>query len=109
MNRHITLRQFRYFLLHIAVAESSSVAATSRMLYIAQSAITKSILELEDALGVSLFERSPRAWCSRPTATASSPVRARCSQPWPTRPGLHRAKPSPLSGPLAIGVTTSRT
>mgnify|MGYP006193983145 CR=1 FL=1 len=47
MNRHITLKQFRYFL---AVAESDSVAAASRMLNIAQSAITKSVLELEDAL-----------------------------------------------------------
>ncbi|MDO9505390.1 MAG: LysR family transcriptional regulator [Hydrogenophaga sp.] len=57
MNRHITLKQFRYFL---AVAESDSVAAASRMLSIAQSAITKSVLELEDELGLVLFERSPK-------------------------------------------------
>jgi len=57
MNRHLTLKQFRYFL---AVAESDSVAAASRMLNIAQSAITKSVLELEDALGLQLFERSPK-------------------------------------------------
>lgn len=63
MNRHITLRQFRYF---IAVAESSSVAAASRMLNIARSAITKSILELEDALGVRLFERSRKGMVLTP-------------------------------------------
>lgn len=57
MNRHLTLKQFRYFL---TVAESDSVAAASRMLNIAQSAITKSILELEDELGLVLFERSPK-------------------------------------------------
>ncbi len=57
MNRHITLKQFRYFL---AVAESDSVAAASRMLSIAQSAITKSVLELEDELGLVLFERSTK-------------------------------------------------
>jgi len=57
MNRHLTLKQFRYFL---AVAETDSVAAASRMLNIAQSAITKSVLELEDALGLVLFERSPK-------------------------------------------------
>ena len=43
MNRNVTLRQFRYF---VAVAELASVAAASRELNIAQSAITKSILDL---------------------------------------------------------------
>lgn len=57
MSSHITLRQFRYF---IAVAEGGSVAAASRALNIAQSAVTKSMQELEDELGQRLFERSPR-------------------------------------------------
>ena len=56
-HRHVTLRQFRYF---IAVAESGSVASASRMLDIAQSALTKSLLELESELGNSLFERSSK-------------------------------------------------
>ena len=56
-HRHITLRQFRYF---IAVAEGGSVASASRMLDIAQSALTKSLLELEAELGNSLFERSSK-------------------------------------------------
>lgn len=55
--RHVTLRQFRYF---IAVAESGSVAAASRMLAIAQSAVTKSMQELEDALGARLFVRTSK-------------------------------------------------
>ena len=55
--RHLTLRQFRYF---IAVAESGSVAAASRMLAIAQSAVTKAMQELEDALGTRLFERTSK-------------------------------------------------
>ena len=37
-----------------------SVAAASRMLSIAQSALTKSLLELESELGSELFERSSR-------------------------------------------------
>jgi DNA-binding transcriptional LysR family regulator len=61
--RHITLRQFRYF---IAVAESGSVAAASRMLSIAQSALTKSLLELEAELGSTLFERSSRGMALTP-------------------------------------------
>jgi DNA-binding transcriptional LysR family regulator len=57
MQKHITLRQFRYFL---AVSETASVAAAARMLNIAQSAVTKSVLELEDTLGLKLFERSSK-------------------------------------------------
>ena len=38
--RRATLRQFRYF---VAVAESGAVAAASRTLNIAQSALTKAI------------------------------------------------------------------
>lgn len=59
----MTLRQFRYF---VAVAESGSVAAASRLLNIAQSAVTKSMQELEDELGRRLFERSPRGMLLTP-------------------------------------------
>lgn len=57
MSRHITLKQFRYFL---AVSETASVASAARMINIAQSAVTKSIQELEESLGVKLFMRSSR-------------------------------------------------
>mgnify|MGYP000482219411 CR=1 FL=1 len=57
MQRHITLKQFRYFL---AVSETASVAGAARMINIAQSAVTKSIQELEESLGVFLFERNSR-------------------------------------------------
>ena len=40
MQRHFTLKQFRYF---VAVAESASVAGAARVLNIAQSAVTRSI------------------------------------------------------------------
>jgi DNA-binding transcriptional LysR family regulator len=62
-HRHVTLRQFRYF---IAVAESGSVASASRMLNIAQSALTKSLLELESEVGSSLFARSSRGMALTP-------------------------------------------
>lgn len=62
-HRHVTLRQFRYF---IAVAESGSVASASRMLNIAQSALTKSLLELESEVGSSLFARSSKGMALTP-------------------------------------------
>jgi DNA-binding transcriptional LysR family regulator len=57
MNRNITLKQFRYFL---AVSETSSVASAARMINIAQSAVTKSVQELEESLGVRLFDRTSK-------------------------------------------------
>lgn len=62
-HRHVTLRQFRYF---VAVAESGSVASASRMLNIAQSALTKSLAELEAELGSVLFVRSSKGMTLTP-------------------------------------------
>src|SRR3954471_20677338 len=44
----------------LAVAEASSVRAAARSLGVAQSALTRSIQELERELGVPLFERQAR-------------------------------------------------
>ena len=102
-HRNITLRQFRYF---IAVAESSSVAAASRMLSIAQSAITKSILELEDTLGFALFERSPKGMVLTPDGHRFLASARKVLSAVADATRLHRAEPAPLSGPLSIGVTS---
>jgi hypothetical protein len=48
VSTHITLRQFRHF---IAAAGNGSAAAVSRMLAIARSVLTKSMLEPEAELG----------------------------------------------------------
>ena len=74
MSRHITLKQFRYFL---AVSETSSVAAAARMINIAQSAVTKSVQELEDSLGVKLFMRSSRGMVLTQKAIAFKPMEAK--------------------------------
>ena len=104
MTPHITLRQFRYF---IAVAESGSVAAASRMLNIAQSALTKSMQELEQQLGQRLFERSSKGMLltapgHRFLASARKVIGAVADAS-----RLHRAEGSqPLQGTLSIGVTS---
>jgi DNA-binding transcriptional LysR family regulator len=103
-HRHITLRQFRYF---IAVAETGSVAAASRMLAIAQSAVTKSLQELEDELGTALFERSSRGMALTPEGhrflASSRKVLAAVADATRLHAGEQTAQ---LSGRLAIGVTS---
>jgi DNA-binding transcriptional LysR family regulator len=104
LRSNITLRQFRYF---IAVAESGSVAAASRMLNIAQSALTKSMQELEDELGQRLFERSAKGMTltapgHRFLASARKVIGAVADA---TR--LHTTDDAaPVQGALAIGVTS---
>ncbi|MGL4573446.1 MAG: LysR family transcriptional regulator [Burkholderiaceae bacterium] len=103
MAQNVTLRQFKYF---IAVAESNSTASASRMLSIAQSAITKSILELEDTLGIALFERSPRGMTLTPEGHRFL-VRARkVIAAVADATHMERTETEALSGTLTIGVTS---
>jgi DNA-binding transcriptional LysR family regulator len=103
MQRHVTLKQFRYFL---AVSETASVAAAARMINIAQSAVTKSIQEVEDKLGVKLFERTARGMVltqdgHRFQASARKVIAAVAEAGQ-----LGRGRPEALSGSLTIGVTS---
>lgn len=102
--RHVTLRQFRYF---IAVAESGSVASASRMLNLAQSALTKSLAELEAELGSVLFERSSKgmALTAQGHRFLASARKVIASVADALR--LHGGDATPeLTGVLAVGVTS---
>lgn len=106
MSSHITLRQFRYF---IAVAESGGVAAASRMLNIAQSAVTTSMQELEGELGRTLFARSSRGMRLTPQGhrflVSARLVLATVAEATREHGGDDDAAAG-LTGPLAVGVTS---
>ena len=50
----MTLRQIRHF---IAVAETGSISAAAQAVFISQSTLTLAIQQLEEEIGVSLFNR----------------------------------------------------
>lgn len=103
MQRHFTLKQFRYFL---AVSETGSVASAARMINIAQSALTRSILELESTLGMAVFERTPKGMeltqaGHRFQASARKVISAVAEAGM-----VDRGRPEALTGSLTIGVTS---
>jgi DNA-binding transcriptional LysR family regulator len=99
---NVTLRQFRYF---IAVADCGSVSAASRQLSIAQSAITTSVQELEDSVGLRLFERSSRGVTLTPDGHRFLANARRVIAAVADATHALRAQPAELAGTLAIGVT----
>lgn len=103
MHRHFTFKQFRYFL---AVAESGSVAAAARMVNIAQSAMTKSILELEATLGLPLFERSARGMRLTPHGYRFQASARKVISAVAEAGELGDGGEAPLTGQLTIGVTS---
>lgn len=103
MQRHFTLKQFRYFL---AVSEAASVAGAARMLNIAQSAVTKSIQELEDTLGLPLFERSARGMGLTEPGHRFQASARKVLAAVAEAGRIDRDRTETLSGNLTIGVTS---
>jgi len=60
MDKSLSIQQIRYF---IAVVEYRNFTAAASSLYISQPALSKSIKQLEEDLGVQLIERSFHAIC----------------------------------------------
>lgn len=58
--------RFRHLQLLVTLSEAGSLHAASKILNQTQSAMSKSLIEIESAFGFLLFERSPRGIC--PTA-----------------------------------------
>ena len=57
LSAYLTLRQMRVL---VAVAEQGGVVKAAQSLHLAQPAISRSLHQLENALGMPLFDRSPR-------------------------------------------------
>ena len=99
---NVTLRQFRYF---IAVADCASVSAAARQLNISQSAITTAVQQLEDDVGVRLFERNSRGVTLTPDGHRFLSSARRVIAAVADATHALRAQPNALAGQLTIGVT----
>lgn len=56
MAKEVTLKQLRYF---VAAADTGQFSMAATVSHVSQSAVTNAVLQLEDAVGVRLFERLP--------------------------------------------------
>ena len=89
------------------MAETGSVAAASRMLNIAQSAVTTAMIELEAELGNQLFERSSKGMLLTPQGHRFLVSARKVISSVADATRLHASEPAEgLSGVLSIGVTS---
>ena len=74
-----TLRQLEYF---VAVGETGSIGKAAEREFIAASAVSKRLAELESALGTALLYRHARGVDLTPAGQACCTMPAACSTGW---------------------------
>lgn len=94
----MSLAQLTYF---VAVAEEQHLTRAAKRLHVSQPPLTRQIQQLEDELGVQLFERSPRGMRLLPHGeTLLERARQILDLVERTRKELGGSRPEP---PVAVG------
>src|SRR5208337_1317320 len=87
----------------VAVVDTGSVGRAALRLKLTQSAISRRVQRLEEALGVALLDRDSKP--ARPTREGEAAY-ARCMAVLRATDALARGALTPAAGPLRIGVSS---
>jgi len=98
-----TLRQLQFF---VACAEAGSVSGAARALSISQSSVTEALIGLEEDLGVRLFDRRARGLDLTHKGSLFLRHAAQILGDVANAREAFRDETAPLSGRLALGVTS---
>lgn len=97
------IRVLRYFL---TVAREETISRAADILHITQPTLSRQLSQMEEDMGVRLFERGPRKISSPPRAASCAAAPRRSSSWWArqrTRSAI-RTRPFPASSPSAAAI-----
>ena len=95
------IRQLEYF---CAVAEEKSISAAARELHVAQPPISRQIAQLEEELGVAIFERRSNDIAVTPVGSLIIDQARKVIEEAHRITEIAHQGQDPLSGPVRLGV-----
>ncbi|MFC7585587.1 LysR family transcriptional regulator [Nonomuraea antimicrobica] len=98
--------KLRHLVLVDVLSTQGTVIGAARALHVTQPVVTRSLQDLEQVLGVALYDRGPRGLTPPTSASPSPPTRAPSSPSSPRRPATSPRSPTRNVEPWSWGPTS---